>query len=603
MRRTRVGLVTAVVAVLVVAGYTPASAFAGSLGTPQYALLSAELAATGMPTATLVGGTQVAVGSATVSATGAAATTVLPTAAGVSASTAIGGTTGALVGAVGAVAGLFGIELDLSEGSDWEPPVGPELAPATLKETQARGGNSYEHTTYWGGTFGGTSWTWGFSAIRVVFGSTSAENSVHRPVYGLCRTSGGSALALEQCGARNVSGTTNFTGVGPWSGSGTISGWTVGYTFDRMCVYSFGLVNAPEASPPTFPAGPHTGCPSTVGGRTLMDEWLPEGHPNIESGPESGTVTSTLICESIGGPRTVTATGPSLQLSNGAHIVAPDVACSPGEVATRSTIDWTGDTSGQVKELVPAVDAPDWVVAMPAEYPDCMGEEACPLVLRRVDVEPDLDCTVVPTSCVRWEFDLNRDSKYECWWGPYQVALRQCAVFRETPSPTYPPSLDALPPPETIGQPAPDETSDCWPSGWGVLNPVGWVLQPVKCALEWAFVPSPTVVDSVVADVSEEWESGPLDDIAGVVGGMQGTISTWSAAEVDCAGPVFHGGGVGPLSDAEWTLRPLYACDAPVSTLASVIRLVMTVGLWLGAAYSAYYLIVRTLGWTAANAP
>lgn len=33
------------------------------------------------------------------------------------------------------------------------------------------------------------------------------------------------------------------------------------------------------------------------------------------------------------------------------------------------------------------------------------------------------------------------------------------------------------------------EGGDCWPNGWGWFNPAEWVLKPIKCAFEWAFVP------------------------------------------------------------------------------------------------------------------
>lgn len=63
------------------------------------------------------------------------------------------------------------------------------------------------------------------------------------------------------------------------------------------------------------------------------------------------------------------------------------------------------------------------------------------------------------------------------------------------------------------------ESGDCFPSGWGALNPVSWVKQPVQCALRWAFVPSAGAVD--------EFKSGVSDRAS------EGTVGTWAAAISD----------------------------------------------------------------------
>lgn len=63
----------------------------------------------------------------------------------------------------------------------------------------------------------------------------------------------------------------------------------------------------------------------------------------------------------------------------------------------------------------------------------------------------------------------------------------------ETPSGPAPgPSGGQSGPPGDAGSSGPDDpeldaNSNCVPSGWGWLNPVEWVLKPVKCALMWAF--------------------------------------------------------------------------------------------------------------------
>lgn len=66
----------------------------------------------------------------------------------------------------------------------------------------------------------------------------------------------------------------------------------------------------------------------------------------------------------------------------------------------------------------------------------------------------------------------------------------------------------------------PDEDSGvCFPSGWGLFNPVEWVVKPVKCVLIWAFVPDD--LQGWSADQWEKMESEvPFSYIAAVVGFM-----------------------------------------------------------------------------------
>lgn len=56
--------------------------------------------------------------------------------------------------------------------------------------------------------------------------------------------------------------------------------------------------------------------------------------------------------------------------------------------------------------------------------------------------------------------------------------------------------------------------SGCFPGGWGLFNPVSWVLQPIKCAVEWAFVPTSTEVQTRLAGLAALAAIPPLSYVA-----------------------------------------------------------------------------------------
>jgi hypothetical protein len=51
---------------------------------------------------------------------------------------------------------------------------------------------------------------------------------------------------------------------------------------------------------------------------------------------------------------------------------------------------------------------------------------------------------------------------------------------------------------------------ECWPGGWGWMNPAQWVLRPIKCAIEWSFVPSGPDLDERLAGFAALSSEPPL---------------------------------------------------------------------------------------------
>jgi hypothetical protein len=164
-------------------------------------------------------------------------------------------------------------------------------------------------------------------------------------------------------------------------------------------------------------------------------------------------------------------------------------------------------------------------------FPECMSG-SCMLDLEKIGVG---SCFDHPTDCAGWFEDPNKTDKYVCRYNGKVVDFAECTVYAPTFQPEKQgvgdpvtgepvplPDFETLPgvynPPKTDPSTARD---DCFPSGWGVLNPVEWVLKPVGCALTTAFVPRPEVVQAKMNGVRSEWEETAPFKLSAVIGTLQ----------------------------------------------------------------------------------
>lgn len=150
-----------------------------------------------------------------------------------------------------------------------------------------------------------------------------------------------------------------------------------------------------------------------------------------------------------------------------------------------------------------------------------------------------------------------------------------------TPTPTATPT--SPPAPGQSGAPGPGSTTDesaCFPSGWGVLNPVEWVLKPVKCALVWAFVPSPGVFTDAVSSTRDVLASRPPVSLIPVVAAPFSAFVHSSVGGCGAALADFGGGLVIPCSPggAGWavTLYGIASVSIGVGTGLSCWRMLDT---------------------------
>lgn len=182
-----------------------------------------------------------------------------------------------------------------------------------------------------------------------------------------------------------------------------------------------------------------------------------------------------------------------------------------------------------------------WTESTTPEYdasqalaPEC-SEGTCLLDLRKSAVS----CFSSPDGCAEWFADPDKATTYTCHYGTHAVDLDECNVYAPSFNPEARSTGDVYGDPETgdpitappgslpgidkgtFGSPSQDPTAEreCFPSGWGVLNPVEWVVRPVQCALEWAFVPRESVVQAKMQEVTDTWADTPPAKVAAMVSG------------------------------------------------------------------------------------
>jgi hypothetical protein len=234
------------------------------------------------------------------------------------------------------------------------------------------------------------------------------------------------------------------------------------------------------------------------------------------------------------------------------------------------------------------------------------------LVLSKLVGSALKSCNTWAADCSGWwsASSSGTDSTtYECTFGGAVVALSECGVYRYT--------FDTNTGTSTITDPAtgsqvswsndpadsssidpstpvdPQDTGQCLSDGWSSSpNPIEWVLVPIKCALQWAFVPSPAVVSGTGAQVTDAVDAS-----------IFGTIGTSAAA----IGTAFAGIGTG-CEGFTWSFQIpqggtasgniLGACTEPMAGVAAVVHNVLGISLALTALLACIRYVASIVGFT-----
>ena len=253
---------------------------------------------------------------------------------------------------------------------------------------------------------------------------------------------------------------------------------------------------------------------------------------------------------------------------------------------------------------------------MPNDYPDCFGPGVggCRLELFKIGLGGQLEsCGSIGQLCIGWAQIPNPSLSYKCFYGPYEIDLNACSAYR-APQVGVLPNVDPetgewLPVSTPIPTPLPNDTgtgtapgtgestdpgsSDCWPSGWGVFNPLAWVYMPVGCALRAAFIPSPTVVATRLGTLTTMWEASTPGTIATAVADMEFTAPTGcNGVAVDMSWLSVGGWDLG-------TLRFMPACPGDFfAGFASATKIIGYLAFTIGGLVGLTWQIGRIFGYS-----
>jgi len=354
-------------------------------------------------------------------------------------------------------------------------------------------------------------------------------------------------------------------------------------------------------------------------------EVVPEPEPGMQ-----GAMVTEYTCKDGAG---VESTGSVAVAVSSAlpdvPVEIPPVSCPAGSVLVRLTVTWVTDAGEQV---LYDYQAPEWVYDIPVEYPGCSGGE-CTIQLWRIFSAgaPAEWCGVAGVGCQNWWADTAKETNFQCRYGPYVVDLGLCAIYRKpgTVSPNAPVIRDPQGRPVGIGDPVistdPDDFKDldpdpdpdpdhdplpnpdpdpwqdgdpepvpqagqCFPSGWGVFNPVEWVYRPIVCAFTWAWVPPAGSLDTSISRVRDGVGNKPPFDL--VESGYVLIGDFMDEANDPACGFENFTPHVGRFNQSGTELR--ISCAQPPAVQG--IYVVAQVIIWLFALYGALRMIRSALG-------
>lgn len=279
-------------------------------------------------------------------------------------------------------------------------------------------------------------------------------------------------------------------------------------------------------------------------------------------------------------------------------------ALPAGKVAADMTVTEVGGGETKTVSSGPTTAGyQDWAT----KFPQC-ADGSCQLDLQKLTNGVAVSCFSSPEACTSWMDDPAKADNFQCTYAGTVVALTECNIY----GPTFKPG--ALTTGNTYGDPktgqAPSTPSttpqdfalynsgvqdssskrQCFPKGYDAMNPVQWVMQPVQCAMEWAFVPTSSKVKAKMVEADQAWANTPMAKIRPIMtawGGM------WPSLD-GCQGPrvSFR------FMDMGGDYYPLDACTAPLDSVAAASRTIGAVGMYFGACLAITRYLGASFGYT-----
>lgn len=280
--------------------------------------------------------------------------------------------------------------------------------------------------------------------------------------------------------------------------------------------------------------------------------------------------------------------------------------CDPVSVDVGIQDEGTG-TSWDPSRSVGGGEVPDEVQDWQRDFPQCW-DGSCRLLLKKVVGDKELDCFDVPDQCVDWSTESKTDpTRYKCYYAGQPVPLAECTVYQRVFDRDRVQDGDGYSDPdggdtttrtnlgaarEAMNTPVqdPSKSRNCWPQGWAAFNPFEWVFQPVRCAMEWAFVPKPAKLTQVRTKIKLAVDNSKPVQFAR-------TLRTWGTY----AEAVNPSGCLGPALDLnlmgiQYSGHPLQACTEPTATLAFWSRIIIGAGVIIAGLFAVTRYVGRVFG-------
>ncbi|UZN02683.1 AHH domain-containing protein [Cellulomonas sp. S1-8] len=166
----------------------------------------------------------------------------------------------------------------------------------------------------------------------------------------------------------------------------------------------------------------------------VLGHYYPPGHPlRDDAEPGEGTLERSITCVDADGRVTSLTQRWDGDVTSGGRYHLDALTCPPGSVVSFFGSDWIPRSSHAPRvTVVPETQTPAWVRGLPSAYPECLAPGAdCRLHLYRTDTTPPSSCGLGAVDCGDWYVDPDRALTYGCGFGPYQVDLSFCSIFRD----------------------------------------------------------------------------------------------------------------------------------------------------------------------------
>jgi hypothetical protein len=346
---------------------------------------------------------------------------------------------------------------------------------------------------------------------------------------------------------------------------------------------------------------------SNAGPRLFISQLIATGPTSDPTQPDSVSVpvTSTSANPSRVLRCTIsTTTGGTYSADSAAFtetdpvFAVPRCPTVPGDqVAAGVKLDEvTPDGSDVTYPLADQPTTPEYQAAQ-TQFPEC-SSGTCLLDL--IKKGTSTSCFADSSSCADWYTDPTKNDDYQCKYGTHLVAITECTVYAPSfksqniatgntlGDPTTGEQLASPDPtgtdPQTFGESVQDPAASrsCFPTGWGVLNPVEWVMKPVQCALQWAFVPKQSSLDDFQDGIQDKLDGTAVPAVFTAVNGLAAAFNNASSG---CQGPAWtwqiHFGNQGSGAGTDSVTYPLSACEGTMASTAFWFRTLSTAFVWI----------------------